>query len=145
VLLSRNTHLVWPGGRHRPASEAICASTDGRGGHGGSSGYYHSGISTSAMAASGGTRRLRPRRRGGWKLSDAAPSARRNPDWREHARALGFALADNAGAPYLGETAHRTFTAVEPASPWRRATLAEASVLATGSVVFGLLKAACLA
>jgi hypothetical protein len=90
-------------------------------------------------------RRHRPRRRGGWKLSDAAPSARRNPDWREHARALGFALADNAGAPYLGETAHRTFTAVEPASPWRRATLAEASVLATGSVVFGLLNAACLA
>ena len=101
--------------QHRLA-ETICASTDGSGGHGGSSGYYHSGISGSAKpwqpAGGGRLRRHRPCR-GGGKLSDAAPSARRRSDWREHARTLGFAFAEIAGEPYWDETACWEFTADE--------------------------------
>jgi glutathionylspermidine synthase len=35
------------------------------------------------------------------------------PDWREHARTLGFAFADIAGEPYWDETACWEFTADE--------------------------------
>ena len=35
------------------------------------------------------------------------------PDWREHARTLGFAFADIAGEPYWDETVCWEFTADE--------------------------------
>src|SRR5258708_18637895 len=35
------------------------------------------------------------------------------PDWREHARTLGFAFAEIAGEPYWDETACWEFTAAE--------------------------------
>ena len=35
------------------------------------------------------------------------------PDWREHARTLGFAFAEIAGEPYWDETACWEFTADE--------------------------------